>query len=229
MVATCQMGTGSPEWMRIFAIWAGVQLPYWYCMTLFHRCFCERIHTLEIWCCASQCPDLEQLLFYFGSAWAPALWLTWHGKKCIQSDERTIGRRSRPIHRHKLTTALDFVPFFFYHGCEWSFSDRPWRGGSQFRSICRMASNATLSWEKRPPCTTKTWWLSPGMTWIDFRHPSAQMDDTQNLTKHSPCAVKAHFPGQHLRHGSIYIYIYIYIYICKYIYIKSKYNYYRTH
>ena len=40
----------------------------------------------------------------------------------------------------------------------------------------------------------------------------AQMDDTENLRKHWPCAVKTNFPGQHIRPGSIYIYIYIYIY-----------------
>ena len=41
---------------------------------------------------------------------------------------------------------------------------------------------------------------------VNFRHPSAQMDDTENLTKHWPCAVKTHFPGQHIRPGRIYMY-----------------------
>ena len=38
---------------------------------------------------------------------------------------------------------------------------------------------------------------------VNVRHPSAQMDDTENLTKHWPCAVKTHFPGQHIRPGRI--------------------------
>ena len=54
---------------------------------------------------------------------------------------------------------------------------------------------------------------------VNFRHPSAQMDDTENLTNHWPCAVKTCFPGQHIRPGRINKYIYIYIYICIYIYI----------
>ena len=33
------------------------------------------------------------------------------------------------------------------------------------------------------------------------RHPFAQTNDTGNLTKHWPCAVKTHFPGQHIRPG----------------------------
>ena len=45
------------------------------------------------------------------------------------------------------------------------------------------------------------------------RHPFAQTNDTGNLTKHWPCAVKTHFPGQHIRPGRVYIYIYIYIYM----------------
>ena len=42
---------------------------------------------------------------------------------------------------------------------------------------------------------------------IDFRHPSAQMDDTENLTKHWPCAVKTHFPWQHIRPGRNCIFV----------------------
>ena len=34
-----------------------------------------------------------------------------------------------------------------------------------------------------------------------FRHPFGQTDDMENLTKHWPCAVKTHFPGQHTRSG----------------------------
>ena len=56
---------------------------------------------------------------------------------------------------------------------------------------------------------------------VIFRHPSAQMDDTENLTKHWPCAVKTHFPGQHIRPGRIYIYIYIYTYTYVYTYIYT--------
>ena len=51
------------------------------------------------------------------------------------------------------------------------------------------------------------------------RHPFAQTNDTGNLTKHWPCAVKTHFPGQHIRPGCIYIYTYIFICIYIYIYI----------
>ena len=54
------------------------------------------------------------------------------------------------------------------------------------------------------------------------RHPFAQTNDTGNLTKHWPCAVKTHFPGQHIRPGCIYIYIYIYIYMYIYIYHISR-------
>ena len=42
---------------------------------------------------------------------------------------------------------------------------------------------------------------------LDFRHPSAQMDDMENLTKHWPCAVKTPFPWQHIRPGRIIIYM----------------------
>ena len=52
---------------------------------------------------------------------------------------------------------------------------------------------------------------------IDVRHPSAQMDDTENLAKHWPCAVKMHFPGQHIRPSRIYTYVYIYIYEFRYL------------
>ena len=38
------------------------------------------------------------------------------------------------------------------------------------------------------------------------RHPFAQTNDTGNLTKHWPCAVKTHFPGQHIRPGRIIIF-----------------------
>ena len=48
------------------------------------------------------------------------------------------------------------------------------------------------------------------------RHPFAQTNDTGNLTKHWPCAVKTHFPGQHIRPGRIFIFVYIHI-ICIYI------------
>ena len=37
------------------------------------------------------------------------------------------------------------------------------------------------------------------------RHPFAQTNDTGNLTKHWPCAVKTHLPGQ----AAILLYIYI--------------------
>ena len=40
---------------------------------------------------------------------------------------------------------------------------------------------------------------------VNFRHPSAQMDDTENLTKHWPCEVKVHFPRQHIRPGRIHM------------------------
>ena len=33
------------------------------------------------------------------------------------------------------------------------------------------------------------------------RHPLAQTNDTGNLAKHWPCAIKTHFPGQHIRPG----------------------------
>ena len=36
---------------------------------------------------------------------------------------------------------------------------------------------------------------------VFFCHPSAHMDDTENLTRHCPCAVKTHSPGQHIRPG----------------------------
>ena len=57
-----------------------------------------------------------------------------------------------------------------------------------------------------------------------FRHPFGQTDDMENLTKHWPCAVKTHFPGQQTRSGRIHIYIYV-LYI--YIYISGflKYGY----
>ena len=62
---------------------------------------------------------------------------------------------------------------------------------------------------------------------VNFRHPSAQIDDTENLTKHWPCPVKRHFPGQHIRPGRICIciskyenmfpYVNICMYLCKYL------------
>ena len=57
------------------------------------------------------------------------------------------------------------------------------------------------------------------------RHPFAQMNDMGNLTKHWPCAVKTHFPGQHIRPGRINIYIYrIVLYtIIVYTYIILRY------
>ena len=36
-----------------------------------------------------------------------------------------------------------------------------------------------------------------------FRHPFGQTDDMENLTKHWPCAIKPHLPGQHTRSGRI--------------------------
>ena len=39
------------------------------------------------------------------------------------------------------------------------------------------------------------------------------MADIPNLIKHWPCAVKTHFPGQHIRHGRSNIIYIIYIYL----------------
>ena len=50
----------------------------------------------------------------------------------------------------------------------------------------------------------------------NIRHPFAQLDDTGNLTKHWPCAVKTHFPGQHIRPGRNIIYEHwgLWSYVC---------------
>ena len=66
-------------------------------------------------------------------------------------------------------------------------------------------------------CWCCWWWCCWWWWWCSWnegknRHPFAQTDDTGNLTKHWPCAVKTHFPGQHIRPGRIYTYVYILIY-----------------
>ena len=38
-----------------------------------------------------------------------------------------------------------------------------------------------------------------------FCHPSHQMEDTENPTKHWRCSVKMHFPGQHIRPGRKFV------------------------
>ena len=59
---------------------------------------------------------------------------------------------------------------------------------------------------------------------VNSRHPSAQMDNTKNLKKHWPCAVKTHFPGQHTLPGRKYMNIDTFQFSDTHIIVTQVYN-----